>query len=211
MPNLSSCYTSTFEIANFTSKSPYDKLIVLFTCPRHECNESFLAYYYCNGTFRGANDYQEFVLRSIAPSDPVAEKFEENIKIISPLFDTIYNQALYAQQKGLDHICGPGYRKALEFLIKDYLIKNSPERKTEIIKARLNPCISNYVSEPNIKACAERAIWLGNDETHYERSWTTKDVNDLKILIQLTVNWINTEFLTQQYMEEMPKPSKTLS
>ena len=31
---------------------------------------------------------------------------------------------------------------------------------------------------------------LGNDETHYSRKWVDMDINDLKILIRLTVTWM---------------------
>jgi hypothetical protein len=54
-----------------------------------------------------------------------------------------------------------------------------------------------------VKACAKRAAWLGNDETHYVRKWTDKDVRDLKILITLTINWINNVLLTRKYTAEM--------
>ena len=38
---------------------------------------------------------------------------------------------------------------------------------------------------------------LGDDETHYERRWIDKDLNDLKNLIRLTVNWIANEEIGQ--------------
>ena len=50
---------------------------------------------------------------------------------------------------------------------------------------------------------AKGAIWLGNDETHYERKWVDKDIDDLKTLIDLTLHWINYETLTEQYKESM--------
>ena len=53
---------------------------------------------------------------------PKSKSFSTIIKDISPSFDSIYNQAFCAEQLSLDQICGVGYRKALEFLIKDYQI-----------------------------------------------------------------------------------------
>ena len=65
-------------------------------------------------------------------------------------------------------ICGTGYRKSLEFLIKDYLISTLPEDQHEAIKNKfLNNCIRDNISNINIKTVASRAVWLGNDETHY--------------------------------------------
>jgi len=58
------------------------------------------------------------------------------------------------------------------------------------------------VSDPNIKTCAERASWLGNDETHYEKRWDAHDVNDLHTLIRLTMNWMQNEALTKKYLDE---------
>jgi hypothetical protein len=54
-----------------------------------------------------------------------------------------------------------------------------------------------------VKECAKRAAWLGNDETHYTRKWETKDVSDLKLLVKLTVNWIDNVLLTEKYIAEM--------
>ena len=42
------------------------------------------------------------------------------------------------------------------------------------------------------------ATWLGKDETHYVRIWNDKDIEDLKMLMQLTVYWISRELLTRK-------------
>ena len=55
---------------------------------------------------------------------------------------------------------------------------------------------------------AKRATWLGNDETHYYKKWPEKDISDLKILIQLTVNSIDNQLLIEKYEKEMDKPKK---
>ena len=87
--------------------------------------------------------------------------------------------------------------------MKDYLIKQKPDKETEIRKNFLGKCIELYVDDINIKVCAERATWLGNDETHYERKWEDKDIKDLKNLIELTVTWIELNIRTKNYLEEM--------
>lgn len=48
--------------------------------------------------------------------------FSDIINEISPGFVKIYNQAHEAEIRLLDDIVGGGYRKALEFLIKDICI-----------------------------------------------------------------------------------------
>lgn len=165
-------------------------------CPNNTCNSHFVL---------GQNNKGEYV-RIIPNSIPVKKGFSEIITSISPSFSEIYNQAYHAEQANLDQICGVGYRKALEFLIKDYLIsKEEDDAKKENIKNKfLNNCIQDDVQNDNIKNVAKRAVWLGNDETHYIRKWADKDVSHLKQLIDLTIKWIESEMETEQVLQEMP-------
>ena len=143
----------------------------------------------------------------VAPNSlPSIKFFSEIIKEISPSFDKIYNQAFYAEQLSLDQICGVGYRKALEFLIKDYLVSSleSDEEKEAIKKKPLSICIQEDISDNRIKQVAKRATWLGNDETHYVRKWEDKDVSNLKDLINLTIRWMENEIETNRILEDMP-------
>jgi hypothetical protein len=105
---------------------------------------------------------------------------------------------------GLDEIAGGGFRKALEFLVKDYCIRKHPDQTDKIKRTFLGTCIKEFATDANVKKCAERAAWLGNNETHYIKVWSGHDVEDLKRLIKLTVNWISNELLTEQYFSEMP-------
>ena len=72
----------------------------------------------------------------------------------------------------------------------------------------LQNAIQEKIQDENLKVCAERATWLGNDETHYLKKWTDKDINDLKVLITLSVNWIHSHLLTKKYKKEMPVGKK---
>jgi len=127
----------------------------------------------------------------------------EDISDVSPLFPEIYGQALAAESSGLDQVAGVGYRKALEYLVKDYCISVNKEAAKEIKGAPLASCIHKYVDSPQVKICAERAAWLGNDETHYVRKWVDKDLSHLKELILLTINWIHSSILTAKYAANM--------
>jgi hypothetical protein len=123
------------------------------------------------------------------------------------MFIEIFNQARTAESMHLDQICGLGYRKGLEFLVKDYLVTRKPDRRDAILGGFLGPCIANYVDDPRIKEVAKRAVWLGTDETHYVRKWGDQDLSDLKNLIGLTVHWIEMELLTESMLLSMqPKP-----
>lgn len=123
----------------------------------------------------------------------------------SESFEKIFMQASEAESRQLDELAGIDYRKALEYLIKDYCISIKPEKEEDIKPNQLSRVINNYVTDENLKNCANRAVWLGNDETHYIRKWENHDLKDLKILIQLTCAWIETSILTKKYMNEMER------
>jgi hypothetical protein len=141
----------------------------------------------------------------VVPPQPIVVNFQEEVLEVSSDFVKIYKQAAEAEFMKLDSIAGVGYRKALEFLIKDYLIGKYSEKGGKIGKAHLSDCIKDYVDDPNVKITAEKAAWIGNDETHYVRIWQDKDIEDLKILLTLTANWISSEILTSRYADEMQK------
>lgn len=118
-------------------------------------------------------------------------EFPVEIVNYSKSFIEIYKQALVAETNGLTEICGLGYRKAFEFLIKDYLLKKHPKTEHEKIKKMLlSPCINQYVTSDEIKLVAHRVLWLGNDQAHYLKKWKGKTLADLKSLIDLTIKWI---------------------
>jgi hypothetical protein len=191
------CHTAIHAIPLFGHKND-DIFEVSFHCPNYSCNRSFVGYYDWRGTytatFRNKTSFGFGIRRA----------FPQALKDISPQFEVIYNQALIAEHQVLLEICGVGYRKALEFLIKDYAIKNNIEKKDHIEKLLLGQVIEKYVSDDKIKNVAKRAVWLGNDETHYIRKWEGKNLSDLKKLIDLTVHWIEMEELTKSFSEEMP-------
>ena len=99
--------------------SEYGELLqVILQCPRNECRSLMIAYYRrLDPLTRGRPDYR---LIGVQPNNPTRRDFSEEIEKISPAFVNIYNQAYAAEQLQLDEISGVGYRKALEFLIKDY-------------------------------------------------------------------------------------------
>ena len=113
-----------------------------------------------------------------------------------------------AEANGLDQIAGPGYRKSLEFLVKDFLVNHvhpgDLEKENTIKGMFLGKCIEDMIDEKRIKNCAKRAAWLVNDETHYTRKWEEKDIHDLKSLINMTVNWIDLVIASDDYLQSMP-------
>ena len=154
-------------------------------------------------TYDRPRDVGNLYLRSVAPKHPKPPEIPKEVAEISPQFVEVMNQSAAAEDYDLLEAAGVGYRKALEFLVKDFCITSNPTEAAAIKSAFLGSVIDKYVDSANIKSCAKRAVWLGNDETHYERRWEGKDLADLKILIQLTVGWIRDHVLTAKYLEDM--------
>jgi hypothetical protein len=174
---------------------------MIYRCPHQGCQELFIASY--RYTSRSGSGGPEYGLIHVAPIAPHKGSFSETIKDLSPTFVEIYDQAISAESNNLNQLVGIGLRKAIEFLIKDFSCSQHPDKDDEIRSTWLGTCISNYINDTNVKECSRRAAWLGNDETHYTRRWDDRDIDDLKLLVKLTVNWIENVLLTQKYISEM--------
>lgn len=173
-------------------------------CTHRNCLSIFIGQYkrqLSTGPARGMQG--TFNLVRAIPQRYQAPAIFPEVESISPSFKNIYEQACAAESFQLNEISGVGYRKALEFLIKDYCMHKKPDSEEEIKSSLLGAVISKFVEDSNLKACAQRAAWLGNDETHYVRKWETKDIEDLKILIELSCVWVRSCVLTEKYLAEM--------
>ncbi|MDP1722642.1 MAG: hypothetical protein Q8L37_05520 [Candidatus Gottesmanbacteria bacterium] len=189
--------------------------IGVFQCMFSDCRAVFL------GLYQRRSDGGYIYLNNDIPrySEP-NETIPEIIDSISSNYRKIYAQAEKAEQQGLDLIAGSGYRKALEFLIKDYAIKlvadDTEESKytneqistiQSIKKNQLASVINANINIPKVKSMASRATWLGNDETHYERRFEQSDITVMKTLMKLTILHIEAEELTKQYEKDI-QPTK---
>lgn len=135
-------------------------------------------------------NYGTFPIISAAPQFPPTHTFDPALSDVSEQFVEIFHQAEAAEAFNLTQITGIGYRKALEFLIKDYSIRLHPEQSDSIKSAPLSQCIEKYIDHAKIKATAKAAAWIGNDESHYIRKWDNRDIADLKKFIMACSNWI---------------------
>jgi hypothetical protein len=170
-----------------------------FQCANQECGSLFIGHY---AAVPGRGEY--YVFERATPMVPHAPPIKEEVASVSPTFVEIYSQALAAEGFGLTQLTGIGLRKALEFLIKDFAVNQHPTERDSILTKTLATCINEYLTDPNLQATARRAAWLGNDETHYLRKWEEKDISDLRVLIRLTMNWVDTVILTARYIADMP-------
>ena len=178
----------------------YDRVLeVVFACPHGKCGHLFVAYY---SPFNSHDDYFG-IKRTMLPVELEWREFPKSIRELSPSFVKIWNEAHLADSNKLSQVCGAGYRKALEFLVKDYLSKRFPAQAEEIRREFLGTSIRR-VPDETIRQMAERAAWLGNDESHYVRLWDDKDVSHLKELIEVVVNLIDSAQRAAEYLRDMP-------
>ena len=134
-------------------------IFILNFCP--SCNECFISKH----SLDSKNGWvYSFV--SASPMTHFQKFYSKSIEGLSPNFVSIYNESLRAEELGLTSICGMGYRKALEFLVKDYLIHKNPDKKEDISKKLLMPCINEYIHDERLKTLAKASAWIGNEETH---------------------------------------------
>jgi hypothetical protein len=168
---------------------------VVFRCAYRGCRVFFIGSY-------GPMPSSE--LLTVRPLKPLESTFSETISGLSPTFVSIFAEAAEAKHLGLKQIAGPGYRKAFEFLIRDYAKSLARTKEKEIESKFSGAVVKEFIPDARIQGVATRCLWLGNDETHYLRKWTDLDVGDLVTLINLTTHWIEIEQLSKAYVEEMP-------
>lgn len=164
-------------------------LYVIYLC--EACEGIFLSLYAREESSRTS----EFLLIDSVPKITQAKEFDSRIQNVSPRFIKIYSQAQKAEEEKLDEIAGMGYRKALECLIKDYLIQIVHKDPETVINTFLGKCITDMVDNPYVKKVAEKCAWVGNDFSHYlnERD---EGLQTLKDLIDATVYWVCMECVT---------------
>lgn len=186
---------SKYVLDNPDGESLLCHLYTAFFCPK--CRSVFM------GRFAHSLDTR-FGLTSVYlgdyslfPMTPDYDRFSSEIAELSPTFVQTYEQAQYAESSGLNQICGIGYRKALEYLVKDYLCHKSPTLE-DTIKTELLGNSLRRIEDSRIQALAKRATWIGNDETHYVRKHEDLNVGDMKTFIKAMVHFIESDLALEQ-------------
>lgn len=119
----------------------------------------------------------------VYPQIPIFD-LDKSIATSYPQFAKIYLQSLQAQAEGLNHICGMGYRKSVEELVKSYLIEQYPEKRPQILKEPLSQSIARIESSP-IQSLAKASAWLGNDHVHMVNKHPDHDIESMKRFIKV--------------------------
>lgn len=174
------------------------KVFLFFYCP--SCGECFIGKYVYTNNRENIDNYTYYILEfeKSYPCIPNKITFDKCINDLSSSFCDIYNQANSSEIYQLNQIAGIGYRKALEFLIKDYCIYRHPDKAENIKSQSLSQVIDNFVDSTKIKNLSKASVWLGNDETHYIRKFEEKDITDLKRFITATVAFITYDLTSDE-------------
>ena len=171
---------------------------VLFVCPVRSCRQSFIGNY--QHTPQG-------IVHSFKPKSPdISLAVPETVQNLSPNGIGILQEALAAESYGLPNAAGPAFRKAFEFILKDFLIALSPsDRATIEAEKKLGVLIKDRIDNPRIKLIADRCAWLGNDQVHYTVLHTGHDITTLKDLLRVLMDLIDVHQLTEHYAATIQK------
>lgn len=173
---------------NATHES-FIKFGLFMRCTDYNCRKYYALEYVHNNTENKTR------LKHYEYKPPINVDLPENIDNVSPSFVEIFTQATKAEEEGLNQISGVGYRKSLEFLVKDYVIFLNPDKEEDVKNLFLGKVIKNYLSHlPRLQNLAKAATWIGNDETHYVRRHDDKDIRDMKQFIKSTAHFVVADY-----------------
>ncbi len=183
-----------------------DKLVSVWKCAYTQCNKLFAVTHFNNGDgYIIERNLIGFPKGPNFPQPILDLKDGQTIDETSPLqskFIKTYLQSLEAESNGYDEISGMGYRKAIEYLVKDWAIQSKPTEKELILKMWLGQVIANYYSG-DLKDILERATWLGNDQSHYNKLFGEFNINHLKELIDLIMVELDRQHKKRHYIENI--------
>ncbi|MGC4431099.1 hypothetical protein ABWL48_13410, partial [Streptococcus suis] len=164
-------------------------LVLTFRCLgcKHFWTEEFIA---TRHRINSYTDKYEIEHLKVTPSLPSDIPISDDVELVSPIGKQIYVQALKAEHEQLDHIAGIGYRKALEFFVKDFSIVTNPDDEDKIIKMPLKQVIEKYIKDDDLKTFALASAYIGNDEGHYYRNNPDKDFSHLKNYLHGVIHYM---------------------
>ncbi len=185
-------HITSFFYLDREGKPQRNALYSLFFCPH--CKQVMMRK---ARIFEDRRNLAEYTGVTFHPHTPPCTRFSAAIATLSPQFVEIYHQSEAAEAAGLNEVCGIGYRKAIEFLVKDYCYSVDPEHVENIRSEFLGQTL-NRIQENRIRTLAQGAVWLGNDETHYVRKNEDRDITDMKRFIAALVHFLDSEFAFQE-------------
>jgi len=181
------------------------RLAITYRCSNTKCDHAFLAYFTPSPDLtRAPGGLPVFTHSYSVPSKKQAPAVPARVATLSPRFTAVLAEAVDAEGRGLFEVSGPGYRKALEILVKDFVLTKHGDEEERIRKMPLRDCIRTFLDDSRLEKRAAKAAYLGNDQTHYYIRHTHHDLDDLKTLMKMTVDSIDMILLDEAYGESLP-------
>lgn len=125
----------------------------------------------------------------------------DEIDSFSEDFRTIFTESLTSEAYGLTSISGVGFRKSIEFLVKDFLINFVEHPDSEKVKTMNLSHAIDKIDNREIIHLAKASAWLGNDETHYQRKFENRDVSDMKRFIKALTFYVSSAVVAAEAKE----------
>jgi hypothetical protein len=180
----------------------------IWRCNYNKCGKLFAVSHLSNGSMYVIDRYLNGLPKGPIWPKPILElkdgKTIGTEELTESKFIKTYLQSLEAESQGYDEIAGMGYRKAIEYLVKDWAINTNPKEKEKILKLWLSGIINEFFTG-DLKDILERATWLGNDQTHYNKLFEEFNISHLKELIDLIMVELDRDFKKRHYIETIEK------
>lgn len=157
-----------------------------------ECGSFFLSQHY------NRDPNIDFV--TTFPNAIYKNEFPKGVEDFSPSFIEIYQQSMTAKLANLTEIVGLGLRKALEYLISDYI--------TNVLKLPLANTLENRIKQidiTNVNVNATLARWIGNDNTHTQKKHPEFTIDDMIQSIQIVVYYLHAEYISKNLLNIIPQ------
>lgn len=188
-------YGSFLLAGCFRSPDDPDITSALFYCPH--CHLFFMAYFECENSAGNSHQIKE----CFGVAKPL-DQFSDLLYQMSPEFCETYKEAWEAERAHLMRAAGPAYRKALEFLVKDFAkCRNKEEDPDRIDKMPMMQAIKKFIAHSSIQTLSQAATWLGNDQTHTTKLHEDYDLKDLKLFNLAVAKYIDLELTTDQALD----------
>lgn len=185
-PSLEAWAGSIYQ--NFSTNELPEEIYATLSCPH--CHKFYFEIFEsCHYLSLDRHAYKSI---NVYPTPTPKIELPADIITDYPKFKEIYTEAATAEQNKLFEICGMGYRKALEALVKSYALEISPNESEAIYKEPLMATIKRFPSD-KISTLAQAAAWLGNDQTHFVVKHPEYDLEQLKTFIKALCQFIQYE------------------
>jgi len=106
---------------------PLGMLQIIYQCTKRDCERVFIAGY---KTLNDTGKVHHWKI--ITPIEPEPVQFSQDIYNASAMFTAVYSQAIASEAHNLTELTGIGFRKSLEYLVKDFAISQNPEKEENI-------------------------------------------------------------------------------